>query len=310
MNSLRAYVTGGTGFIGYHLIDSLVKYGWLVTALHRPESATSHLKKLGVNLVQGDLTKKDTILDTIPNGIDSIFHVAGNVSFSSIDNSIQNEDNILGTRNLLNAAIEKKCKRFIFTSTAATSGLHLNSVNEETKSNAMEIPINYFHSKKLAEELVLKSSNSKDIDAVILNPANVVGPFDRKIWTPLTINISKKKLEYIGSGTGSFCHVKNVAKAHVSAFHKGRNGNRYLLSGATAKFYEVTKLIAKLTNSPIPKLTEKTIMGISPELSLLMSSHQFIDCSKAILELDYTTCGIEDMFGDLVKWMKHEGLLD
>tara|TARA_Y100001934_G_scaffold282027_1_gene394037 strand:- start:8759 stop:9694 length:936 start_codon:yes stop_codon:yes gene_type:complete len=308
-HKLTAYLTGATGFIGYNIADILVKNGWDVYALYRNHSDTGKLQKLGVKLVYGHLGDTDSLKNGMPDKVDSVFHTAGNVSFEKTRNKEQNQDNIEGTRNIIQAAIYNGCKRFIYTSSAATFGIHKELIKEETKSNALEIPINYFHSKTLAEEIVKDIYKAGDLDTVILNPANVVGPHDTKIWGPFVLSIVNGTLTSIGSGTGSFCHVKSVANAHLNAFKVGKSGHQYLLAGTTATFYEVCEIISNLCNCNKPLITKGLINGLSDEISQLMNYEQRINCKKAIDELEFETVTLEKMFGDLLEWLRFSGQL-
>mgnify|MGYP001223063789 CR=1 FL=1 len=165
--------------------------GWDLYALYRKGANIEKLENLGVKLVCGDLRNKESILEGMPFNVDAVFHTGGNVSFHKNSNIEQDQDNIHGTMNMVSASIQKSCKRFIYTSTAASYGIHKGWVTEETKSNALTIPINYFKSKKIAEDIVIDAYKARDFDAVILNPANVVGPYDTKIWGPFAIKLAK-----------------------------------------------------------------------------------------------------------------------
>jgi nucleoside-diphosphate-sugar epimerase len=76
----KAFVTGGAGFIGLNLIEQLTRDGWKVTALHRPTSDLSYIKRYPVDLVEGLITDKSSLERAIPEGIDVIFHLAGSTN--------------------------------------------------------------------------------------------------------------------------------------------------------------------------------------------------------------------------------------
>mgnify|MGYP003317716608 CR=1 FL=1 len=105
-------------------------------------------------------------------------------------------------------------------------------------------------------------------------------------------------------------HVEEVARAHIAACEKGRRGNRYLLAGAQASFAEVGETVARLVGGTAPYPSAESDPGKTEEMFGLMSSNQIIDCSKAKRELGFKPVALENMFADLVTWMRHEGLLD
>jgi len=305
MSGSVAYLTGGTGFIGLYLARLLIDKGWHVVALHRPGADVDALGVLGVDLAEGDLNDAASIMDTVPDTPDAIFHVAGNVSFDSTGDSAQTSDNVGGTRNLLATARARNCRRFVYTSTGATFGFHDGWVTEDTPSNAMEVPINYFRTKTLAENAVLDAA-AGGLDVVILNPANVVGPGDRVIWTPFVKAIKSGVLSGVGPGTGSFCHIDEVVSAHLAAYERGQSGHRYILAGDVARFVDLAAMVARLTDGHAPPVTDAAPKGMSPETFELMSHVQLLDCSKAERELGFRPVCVDKMFNDLVTWLQQK----
>ena len=305
-----AFVTGASGFIGVNLVDQLIRAGWRVTALHRESSNLAYLSRFSAERVIGDITDPASLDAAMPEGTDAVFHVAGNVSFDAAGDPAQNDDNIIGTRNMVACAISKKSLRFIHTSSGASWGLQDNiEINENSHSNVYDIPINYFRTKKLAEDEALKGLEH-DLDVVVVNPANVVGPYDGIVWGPFVQAVAAAKLDTVGTGGAAFCHVEEVARAHIAAFEKGRRGEKYLLAGAQASFAEVGAMVARLVGGRAPEGSSLRDPGMTPEMFNLMSLNQLIDCSKAIKELDFKPVALRDMFADLVTWMRAEGLLD
>jgi len=305
-----AFVTGASGFIGVNLVDQLGRAGWHVTAMHRASSNLAYLKRFPAERVIGDITDAASLDAVMPEGLDAVFHVAGNVSFDSAGDAAQNDDNINGTRNMVATALNKKARRFIHTSSGASWGLQDNiEINEESPSNVDDIPINYFRTKKLAEEEALKGLEL-GLDVVVINPANVVGPFDGVIWGPFIQAVAKGELEKVGTGGAAFCHVEEVARAHIAAFEKGARGGKYLLAGAQASFAEVGRTVADLVGGAEPVASSERDPGMSPEMFNLMSLNQVIDCSKAMRELGFKPVALRDMYADLAAWMRAEGLLD
>ncbi|MBR45879.1 MAG: oxidoreductase [Rhodospirillaceae bacterium] len=310
MSQKTAFVTGASGFIGVNLVKELLAAGWVVTALHRESSNLAYLSRFPVRRVVGDITDSASLKAAMPEGVDAVFHVAGNVSFDAAGDDAQNKDNIDGTANMVDCALTKSAARFIHTSSGASWGLQDNiEINEESPSNVDDIPINYFRTKKLAEDAAL-AGLERGLDVVVVNPANVVGPFDGVIWGPFVQAVAKGELEKVGTGGAAFCHVEEVARAHIAAFEKGRRGNRYLLAGAQASFAEVGETVARLVGGTAPRPSAERDPGMTEEMFGLMSSNQVIDCYKAMRELGFKPVDLKTMYADLVAWMRAEGLLD
>lgn len=305
-----AFVTGASGFIGVNLVKQLCEAGWDVLALHRPTSNLEYLSRFPAKRVVGDITDKASLEAAVPEGVDAFFHVAGNVSFDSKGDEAQTAAHLDGTMNVVEIAQAKGAKRFVHTSTGAVFGMQDGvPVDENTPSNVDEVPINYFRTKKLAEDVVL-GAVGRGLDAVCVNPANVVGPYDRVIWGPFVEAIAKGALSAVGSGGGSFCHVDEVAKAHITAYRKGKTGDRYILAGADCPYGELARTVAEMVGATPPPVSTERTPGMTEELFFSMSRTQKLVCDKAVRELGFKPVGIRDMFEDLIVWMRDEGLLN
>ena len=322
-----AFVTGGTGFLGHHIIDNLVAEGWDVIALHRSNSNLDHLRKIKVKLVEGTITDLASVEGVIPDEIDAVFHVAGNTNMWSLRNDQQTQDNVDGTRNVVTLAIEKRARRFVYTSTIAAFGFNPGCITEETSSNSSESWINYFRSKWEAEQEV-KSGISRGLDAVMLNPSNIIGPYDYKNWSQMFLMVKQNKLPALPSGEASFCHAQEVGKAHIAAYHKGRSGHNYLLGGVDATYSEVFDEIGKMLNRPVPDRVLPTwlmnVIGrfyllvsyvtrkepdLTPEKIALTSGRLVCSSEKAMRELNYKPVSLEVMLRDCYGWMVSESLI-
>lgn len=319
--SKTAFVTGSTGFLGLNIIDQLVQDGWEVLALRRSTSRTSDLDKFNAKQVEGDVTDLESLLRTIPENVDAVFHGAADTSMWAVNNERQMKINVQGTKNVVEAALQKNAKRFIHTSSIGAFG-KLNGVTltEETPSNAMESGINYYQSKYLAEQAV-REGIKKGLDAVILNPAQIVGPYDYN-YTPLIFNsLLKGQMKGVPKGNSVCGHVRDYAKAHVVAAEKGRCGENYLLGGVEATFQDIFNVVGGIVEVKPPtfKIPEGLLVFLSlvmekvslitkkeplltPEKVLLMNHKIGIDSSKAEKELGFKTSTLQEMYQDAYEW--------
>lgn len=322
-----AFITGGTGFLGLNLIEQLLSKSWEVIALHRPTSKLKHLRKKDIQLVQGSITEPNSLINVIPEKVDAVFHVAGNTNMWSRNNHIQTRDNVEGTRNMVGAAVKRQAKRFIHTSSISAFGHHQQRINEETQSNAAHSPLNYHRTKYLAEMEVRKGIE-KGLDAVMINPANIIGPFDYNNWSHLFILIDRQKLPGVPAATQTFCHVGEVAKAHIAAFYRGRKGENYILGGVEANFLTLAQEIGDLLGKQVPKRTTPgwilkllgrvSLLGsyitgkepdITPERAILVTNQMLCNSQKAEKELGYRSVPLKSMLNDCYQWMLSEGLI-
>lgn len=322
----KAVITGGTGCVGRNLIDILENEGWEILVLHRESSDLSKLKGCKVKTQVVDLKDKESVLNAIPFNLDAIFHVAANLSHDPRDQKEQWEDNVLGTRYLADAALVKKAKRFIFTSTGATMSSHFS---DKEKTN--KIKLGYVRTKRLAE-LELYNRIKDGLDFVILNPIIVVGKYDYSNYSSIFKMVKTGKLKRIFPGNFVFCDAVEVAKAHLNAFKKGKSCEHYVLGGVYSTWVEFANTGAKILGIEIkikaaPLLLLKgvsqilylfsKIFGGKPEITpdvveLVGKGEVEINpyfSQKAKREIDYfpENQNLENMIQSCINWMKTSG---
>ncbi|HQP12198.1 MAG TPA: NAD-dependent epimerase/dehydratase family protein, partial [Candidatus Omnitrophota bacterium] len=120
----RAFITGATGFVGLNLIEEMNKEDWDIYALYLPGEDIRTLSRFAVNAVAGNILNRDSLLKAVPEKVDVVFHLAGDTSTWSKNNDRQYRINVEGTINMLDAAVEKKAGRFIYTSSISAFGFH------------------------------------------------------------------------------------------------------------------------------------------------------------------------------------------
>lgn len=317
-----AYVTGSTGFLGVNIIHALVAEGWDVVALRRSTSDTRALDTTGVKQVEGDVLNLDSLRATLPEQVDAVFHVAADTSLWYRHNERQNRINIDGTRQVLQVALEKGARRFIHTSSIGAYGdVDGEIITETTPSRALGSGINYYASKYLAEQEVHKAIE-RGLDAVIMNPAQIVGPYDYNYTPQMFYHLRDGTMKGVPVGGSVLGHVRDYARAHVVAVDQGRTGENYLLGGVEASFKDIFTVIGGLLGKPTPtwRLPAPLLSGVAvvlnlvshvtgkeplltPEKVALLNKQMRIDSSKAERELGFTTCSLDEMFSDCYRWM-------
>jgi dihydroflavonol-4-reductase len=322
-----AFLTGATGFIGTVLARELVERGWEVTAIHRPGSSLKYLRELPLRLAPGDVTEPASLAAALPEGVDAVFHVAGDTGLWSRHNDRQYRINVEGTRNMVAAALERGAKRFVHTSTISVYGLQTGRIDERAPQLGRDSPVSYQRTKYLAEEEV-RAGIAKGLDAVILNPAAVMGPYDTRNWARMIRLVCEERLPGIPPGAFSFCHVSEVARAHVAAAGRGRSGENYLLGGADATIAELVRTIGEVAGKRVPeRATPAWVLralgranewlalftgrepSLTPEGARMASRRLFCDSTKAERELGYRPVPLRKMVEDSFRWLRAEGLV-
>jgi dihydroflavonol-4-reductase len=327
---MKVFITGATGFLGTNLVHLLVEKGVEVFAIKRPSSNTEAFEGMPINWYEGDVLNKASLEKACPDNVDYIFHMAADTNMWSRNNAIQTEINLNGTANIIALAKSKHAKRLIHTSSIAAYGIHHDRViTEQTEQIADQCFANYYRTKLASERLVKAAVADGGLDAVILNPCHLVGPWDSHNWSQMLTMVAEGSLPGVPPGHGSFCHIKEVAKAHWAAAEKGKKGENYILSGADASFVEFVTEIGKLLNKNVPaKATPHWMLKIvgqvsvffarftgkepnmTPEKVLIVSEVLHVSSKKAQDELDYRVdIPLKTMLKDCYTWMKAQEMI-
>lgn len=303
---MLAYVTGGTGCLGRNVIDLLLHDGWDVVCLHRKSSNIAQLDGYPIRFREVDLFDDASVSAAIPHGVDAIFHVAGNVSYWP--DPEQWKDNVLATRHLAQVALKRGVKKFIFTSTGAT----LPQQAFSSPKQIAKINSGYIRTKREAE-IELYRVAEQGLFAIVLHPIIVIGKYDYHGHYSRLFNTTDLRLAL--PGALEFCDVEDVARAHITAFHKGRRNEHYVLGGDMLTWFDFLTLVAKETGAKPPRwvapspilmlagyieLARLRLFGhrpeITPELVRLLSTGehvQFPEKYKSQIELGYTSSATE-----------------
>jgi nucleoside-diphosphate-sugar epimerase len=319
------YVTGATGCVGRNLVDELLQSGgWDVVVLHRKSSDLSRLKGCRVRFQEMDLYDAVSTRASVQPEADAIFHVAGNTSHLAREADQQWKDNVLVTRNLVEAALASRVKKFIFTSTGAT--LPYQGADERL---TMEIPDGYVRTKRLAE-LELFKAMPRGLYAVLLHPIIIIGPYDYNNYAQIFSELRSGKIKQAFPGRISFCHAADVARAHIQAFEKGRPFESYVLGGTYTTWLDLFQRIASVVGATPPRkaaspwvlniVAQAMVVGsfftrkeplLTPDLiSLLMDDApdvSFCEQRKAKEELGYESRSLDAMISDCYRWLLKEG---
>ena len=324
----KCLVTGASGFLGTNLVHELVKQGWDVRASGRSEN--KYLSELPIEFVRGDITNKADV-DRIVAGCDIVFHVAGDTSFWNVRNQQQRQINIDGSINIAEACINHGVKRLVCTSTVDVFGYQPNgdSVDETSgRYNFDNMGYNYGDSKYEADQR-LRAYQSQ-LDIVTIYPGFMIGPFDFTLQLGrVFFDLAEGKLPAVPSGGGSYCHVSEVAKAHIAAAIKGKAGDGYICAGMPQTNLSHQDVFARMANAidaKPPALVaprwalvaygyacefisrfSKQAPDMNPGQARYLSCPQYASSAKAIRELDYQVPDIEQCIDDALSWYRQQG---
>jgi dihydroflavonol-4-reductase len=189
----------------------------------------------------------------------------------------------------------------------------------------------YEHSKTESEKLVLEAAG-KGLDAVVLTPTAIIGPYDFKpsLLGRALIQIFRNTLPMLVPGGYNWVDVRDVADAAISAVEKGRQGERYILSGTWLSLIELSQLMSEITRRKTPKrivpgyvaaigspfisvysrIRKEQPLYTRDSLEILRNSNRNISCKKASEELGYLPRPLEITLKDTFEWFKSNGFIE
>ncbi len=328
---MKAFVTGPTGFLGTTLLQELSAQGWDIIAFHRATSDLSDIRDIPkLTYAIGDVRDKKSLQEGLPEGVDAVFHTAGSVGFLKPgDEKEQYDINELGTRNVVEAALEKKARRFVCTSTVLTYNYRDGKPVTETSPPNDDPRYSYIHSKYLGEKSAEDAIAKHGLDAVFLHPSAIFGAYDKATWSKMFREIHRGlRVPLAPPGKASVCHMRKVAQAHVNAYHRGRRGEHYLLGGVDATMMEIATAIADLLQRRGPLFVVPPglfkVLGrleyhvstflnrepmVTPSMADILCETVLCDSSKAVEEIGYEPSSLDTMLRDCHQWMVSTGML-
>ena len=260
------FITGGTGFLGSHLIYQLIQKGEKVKALKRKDSSLEMIQRVfsffgkkgekllqNVEWVEGDLLDIYA-LEEFLEGVQVIYHCGALVSFQRADKIRMQKVNIEGTTNLVNAAINNNVYRFCHVSSIAAIGRADNDhvIDEEVAWKSSRVNSSYAVSKYGAEREVWRGME-EGLKAVIVNPSVILGPGELNSGIASMIRMVRRGFSFYTQGMNGFVDVRDVAKAMIVLTEKEISGQRFIISAENLMYRQIFNWIAEYFKKSKPK---------------------------------------------------------
>jgi dihydroflavonol-4-reductase len=254
----KTLITGGTGFLGAHLVRQLVADG--ATNLRvLSTSAPSWLEDLGIEAVTGSITNPEDVKRAV-DGVGEIYHLAGRVSRENDDARDMYQIHVDGTRVLCENARAAGVRSMVLASTSGTIAVTNDKeiVPDEDWPPPLDIIARwpYYASKFYQERVAIEHFGGGDTRLVIMNPSLLLGPGDDRLSsTKVILDFMARKINATPSGGLNFVDVRDAAAAFRVAMTKGRDGERYLLGAANWTFAKFFGRLERLTKINAPRFT-------------------------------------------------------
>jgi dihydroflavonol-4-reductase len=323
-------VTGGTGFLGSHLVRLLVDEG--VKPLRvLTTSAPAWLEELGVDVVEGSITSPETVARAV-EGVGEIYHLAGKVSRAEEGAHEMYRLHVEGTRVLCEAARAAGVRSIVLASSSGTIAVTEDGeiVPDEDWPTPLEIISRwpYYASKLYQERVALENFSGKNQRLVIMNPSLLLGPGDERLSsTKVVLDFLARKIPTVPKGGLNFVDARDAARAFYSAMQTGGHGERYLLGAANWTFEKLFGRLERITkvSAPFVSLPSKLAVAGARGLNSLFRQWKlappvepaeiemaeyfwYLDSSKAAAELGFTARDPQETLLDTVTYVRENFL--
>jgi dihydroflavonol-4-reductase len=327
MSKKKIIITGVSGFVGGNLARVLISQGAEVKGLIRQDRRA--VEGLDIQLLEGDLLDPQFLKRAFQDA-DVVYHLAATISLTG--NSPQMKViNVVGTRNVVEACLSSRVRRLVHCSSIhAFVQTPLNVPLDESRPLALDRHHPAYDVSKAAGEIEVHKGLEKGLDAVIINPTGITGPFDFKpsFFGKAILAMSQGKIPALVKGGFDWVDVRDVVSGMIRAEEVAPTGSNYLLSGNWRSVEEINKLVVKFTNTKQPriivpiwiaylglpvinlisKITRNEALYTRFSLSAL-KSNRHVSHARATRDLGFQPRPFEETIFDTLQWFKENGYM-
>ena len=329
---MKAAITGASGLVGGNLAIELAGRGASIRCLRRGSSRVAHLAAVPIDWVEGDVDDVAS-LERAFRDTDVVFHCAAIVGLRGDAAPAMQKTNVEGTRHVIEAARRSGVRRLVHCSSIVAAAVsESDSPVDETHAWNLDrhgVGDEYAKTKLAAQRLVLEAAHD-GLDAVVVQPGFLFGPYDAKPSSGKMIrDIVRGQIPSLLDGTNSFVDVRDVCRGMIAAAERGRRGEVYILGGWNLTYAEVFRKIAAVAGVEPPKrylppfvlrlfgylgdLQERFTSGDplanSTTVAWFFLRGFAMSSAKAERELGYRISPLEPAIGDAIAWFRANGML-
>lgn len=321
-------VTGVTGHLGACLVRQLIDQGHTVRGLVR--SATKSIAGLEFEQFEGDV-RDPYSLTKLVKGAELVYHLAAVISIVGPMDGLVHEVNVRGAANVAQAALRADVRRMVHVcSVHAFEQAPLDLAVDETRARVQGPEACAYDRSKAAGEAEVRKVVQEGLDAVIVHPSGVIGPFDfgPSRMGQVLIDLYERRLPGLVQGGFDWVDVRDVAGGIQKAAEQGRSNESYLLTGNYAPMAALADLAQSVTSVRPPRLTSPMWLarlgaplmervakftGTEPlytsESLLALRANKVYSKTKSKAELDYRPRPLEHTIRDVYAWLAAHNML-
>lgn len=323
-------VTGAPGHLGNNLVRLLLHDGYQVRCMVLRGESLIPLQGLDVEIVEGDV-RDPASLDRAFTGADVVYHLASVISLTPGHSDLLEQVNVRGARHVAEACLKGGVRRLAYTSSihALVEPPHGSVIDESAPCDPSRIRMEYSRSKASATLEVMDVAG-KGLDAVVLYPTGIIGPFDFKPseMGQVVLDYVRGKIPARIAGGYDFVDVRDVARGHILAAEKGTAGNGYILSGEWISVDDIMAELSSVAQVSTPRVRVplalarvvafvSTLLGATFKTKPLLNtdalgtlmSNSLVSCEKSKRELGYAARPVRESLRDTVDWFRQVGML-
>lgn len=229
----RVFITGATGMLGQTLIEELFRSGHeeIAAFVVKGDKLERELPP-SVERLYGNILDTNSISSALKEG-DAVLHLAALVSLEAKDNEKMRLVNVLGTQNVVDAAFEKGCSKFVYVSTSHVLGYKKTGLILESDFGGKTENIGAYETTKKEATAYVFQKAKEGLNASVVFPSGIIGDrdFGRGPVTTMLAQLASGKIPFFVKGGYAFVDVHDVARVIIAAMEKGRPGEGYLASG-------------------------------------------------------------------------------
>jgi dihydroflavonol-4-reductase len=325
---MTVVVTGASGHVGANLVRILLARGERVRALvHNDQRA---VEGLDVEVVRGDICDPDRILPAF-RGADVVYHAAGQVSILLSEWDTLEAVNVCGARNVVDACLRCGVRRLVhFSSIEAFSDDLPDALIDETSPRAKEPDAQPYARSKVEGERVVREGIARGLDAVIVNPTAIIGPYDyrRGPMSDALLRLARGSLPFLVEGGFNWVDVRDVAAGAIRAAEAAPPAAQYILAGHWVSLRELAVQLEEITGAPAPRWTAPMGLArlgapfitayshVTGQRALYTSAslrplrgYRHVSPARATRDLGYRPRPFPETIADTVRWLEEGGYL-
>lgn len=322
---MKVFISGADGILGNNLVRMLIDSGHEVKVFIETGKEARYLEGLAIERSFGNILNYKELKSAI-QGYEIVIHAAAKTGTLPSKHESYWKVNLEGTKNIIAVVKELGVRRLIHVGTANSfgPGNEKEQGNETKPFTAGKYGLDYISSKKAAQDEVLKAVREDGLDALVVNPTFMIGPYDSKPSSgAMILAVYKGKIPGYPTGGRNFVYVRDVANAIIASIDKGKKGECYILGNENLSYKDAFEKMAAALGVKAPSIkmagmitlaygrllsAAEAIFRFTPSvnypMALISTEKHFYSSEKAIRELGMPQTPVSEALAEAVAWFR------